>query len=100
VRLFFLENAEHTARRGMAFRARAHSRAADQNPVAIHVHRLLRNADKDHEGPLGRNFRMPPVLAGFERSGRLTSRCAFGVKRRLLHRMRGGEECDDDSKNT
>src|SRR5438552_15770276 len=60
MRLLFLEDAEHTARRGMTFRARAHGRAADQNPVAIDVHRLLRNADKEHERTLGRNFRMPP----------------------------------------
>src|ERR1044071_1715222 len=96
--LLALPNREEAARGLVAFGATAHARAADENPIAVDVHRLFRNADKDHERPLGRNFRMPPVLARFKRSGRFASGCAFGVKRWLLHRLGGCEESNGNSK--
>src|SRR6516165_4857088 len=88
--LLLLQNAEDAAGSCMALGTGTHARAADHDPVAINMHFLLRNADQDHKGTLGRNFRMPPVLARFKRSRRLTGRCAFCVKRRSVHRLRGG----------
>src|SRR5262249_48920013 len=95
-----LQNTEDAAGSVMALGTGTYARTADHNPVAINMHLLLRDADKDHEGTLGRNFGMPPVLAGFKRSRRLTGRCAFCVKRRSLHRsLRGSEEANGNDKN-
>src|SRR5437762_4584811 len=88
VRWFFFENAEHTARRGMAFRARAYSRSADQNPVAIHMHRLLRNTHEHDYWSAGGQLRGPPVIAWFKGSSWFAGGCALGVKRWLLHCLR------------
>src|SRR5258708_4684621 len=97
--LLLLQNAEDSARGVMTLGACTYARAADHNPVAINVHLLLRNADEEHQGTLRRNFRMPPVLAGFKRTSWLASRCAFGVKRWLLHRLASYEESNGNSKN-
>ena len=75
--LLLLQNAEDAARGIVAFGAGADARAADHNAVAIDVHLLLRNADEDHERTLRRNFRMPPVIAGFKRTSRFAGWGAF-----------------------
>ena len=72
---------------------------ADQDAVAIDVHRLLRNADKDHERSLWRNFRMPPVLAGLKGSSWFAGGCSFGVKRWFVHRLGRCEESNASSKS-
>ena len=82
----------------MAFRAAADARAADENPVAIHMHRLLRDTHEHDHRPARRKLRIPPVLARFECSGWFTGRCAFGVKRWLLHSLRCGEEPNGNGK--
>ena len=46
--LTLAENTEDAARRGVALRASAHARAANEDAVAIHVHGLLGNA---HQAP-------------------------------------------------
>ena len=86
--LTFSEDAEDAARRGVAFRAGAHGRAADEDAVAIHVHGLLGNAHQHHERTARRELGVPPILTRLERSGRLAGWRAFGVEGGLLHRLR------------
>ena len=91
------ENAEDAARRGVALRAGAYARAANEDAVPIHVHGLLGNAHEDHERTARRKLGVPPILAWLELAGRLSGGRAFSMRRRLLHRLDGGEQSDGDS---
>src|SRR5947199_581206 len=90
--LLFLEDREDAARRGVAFRAGAHARATDEDAVAINVHGLLWDAHKHHERTARRELRFPPILAWLKWAGRFSGGRAFGMSRRLLHRLHGGEQ--------
>src|SRR5204862_4871283 len=97
--LLFLEDAEDAARRGVAFRASAHSWTADEDAVPINVHGLLWDAHKHHERTARRELRFPPILARLEWAGRFSGGRAFSMKRRLLDRLRGGEQGDGESED-
>ena len=81
------------------FRAGAHGRAADENAVAIHVHGLLGNTHKHHQRTARRELRFPPILARLELAGWFSRGRAFGMSRRLLHRLHGSEQDDGEGED-
>ena len=97
--LTLAENAEDAARCGVALRAGAYAGAANEDAVPIHVHGLLGNAHEDHERAARRKLGVPPILARLEYAGRFSGRRAFGMRRRLLHRLHGGEQGDGESED-
>ena len=97
--LLLLQIVKTPRRRGVALRAGAHRRATDEDAVAINMHRLLRHAHEHHDWSYRRDLRMPPIFAPFERAGRRAGGRAFGMRRRLLHRLHGGEQSDGDSED-
>src|SRR5205814_5500718 len=100
IRLLLIQNREYATGRSVAFGTSAHGGATDQNAVAIYVHHLLRNTNQDHERPLGRDFWMPPILAGLERAGWLTGRRTLGVKGWLFHRLGGCQQANGNGENS
>src|SRR4029450_7714020 len=63
------------------------------------MHGLLWDAHKHHERTARRELRFPPILARLELAGRFSGGRAFGMRRRLLHRLHGGEQGDAESEH-
>ncbi len=63
------------------------------------MHGLLWDAYKYHEGTARRELRFPPILAWLELAGRFFGGRAFGMRRWLLHRVRGREQSDRDGED-
>src|SRR6266516_1766196 len=63
------------------------------------MHGLLWDAHKHHERTARRELRFPPILARLDRACRFSGRRAFSMKRRLLHRLHGGEHSDGKSED-
>src|SRR5947209_12074656 len=82
----------------MARCAAAYARACDQDAVAINMHRLLRNADQDHEGTLRRNFRVPPIFSRFQFPRGVSGGRTLRVKGGLVHREGSGEKRSQSKK--
>src|SRR4030095_11415202 len=99
VLLLFLENGENAARGGVAFRAGADGRAADENAIAVNVHDLLRNAHQHHKWAARRKFRIPPVFARFQRASRSSGWSTFGVRGRFFDRRRGGDQSSGEGED-
>src|ERR1700751_3900135 len=96
MRFLLLENVEYPRWCGVALSAAADARAADENAVAIQIHRLLRQAYQHDDRPARRKSGLPPVLARLERASRLASWHAFGVEGRLIHREGSGDKRRED----
>ena len=63
------------------------------------MHGLLWNAHKHHERTARRELRVPPIFAWLECAGGFSGRRAFGMSRRFLHGLRGGEQSYGESKD-
>jgi len=72
---------------------------ADENAIAINVHRLLWDTHQGDNWTLRRELRIPPILARFEWPGWFARRSALGVERGPVHRVGGGGEQRDSKCN-
>src|SRR5262249_31571913 len=96
VLLLFLEDRENAAGCIVALRAGAHSGPADEDTVAVNVHRLLRDAHQHHERTARRDFWIPPIFARLKRTTGFAGGSAFGVSGGLFNRVGGSEQGGGD----
>ena len=54
---------------------------------------------RHHERTARRELRFPPILARLELAGWFSGGRAFGMRRRLLHRLHCGEQGDAESED-
>jgi hypothetical protein len=60
---------------------------------------LLGNTHQYHKRTARRELRFPPILAGLELAGWFSRGRAFGMRRRLLHRLHGSEQDDGEGED-